>query len=272
MNRRPFIHPEVTTVRETDGPELHVFFHDHLIPHAGAGVYTVLATHELYEDGNRLDTAPPLPVSEQSFEIRPARFVLDDGSVHTRYPAAGSAGSYDNVLPHITLTRGVLPWERELSGTRARAHAPWMALLVFREGELPEDPGALGDTVSRTVAELVTPTEAGVIGPVLSAASLTTDILASKCQTIDVPAGVFRAVAPWQDEMYYLAHVRDVRRPEQRARGEEITEGRYAVVTANRFPRVAGRYAAHLVSLEGYEPHLVPTPPTGHDAVRLVSS
>ncbi|WP_171163735.1 hypothetical protein [Streptomyces sp. I05A-00742] len=260
-------------MRETDGPELHVFFHDHLTPHAGAGVYTVTATHELYDaDGTRLDTAPPLPVSEQSYEIRPAQFVLDDGSVHARYPAAGSAGSYDTVLPHVTLTRAVLPWERELSGTRApRAHAPWVALLVFRQDELPDDPAALGDTVTRTVSELVHPVEPGVIGPALPAASLLSDVRASKCQTIDVPAAVFQAVAPWQDEMYYLAHVRDVRRPVRRSDGEEITEGRYAVVTANRFPRTAGRYAAHLVSLEGYEPLLVPSPPTGHRAVRLVS-
>ncbi|MGK5629303.1 hypothetical protein, partial [Streptomyces sp. URMC 123] len=259
-------------MRETDGPELHVFFHDHLTPHAGAGVYTVLATHELYDaDGSRLDTAPPLPVSEQSYEIRAARFVLDDGSVHAHYPAAGSAGSYDTVLPHITLTRAVLPWERELSGLRARAHAPWIALLVFREGELQDDPGALGDTVTRTVAELVDPAEPGVIGPTLPASSLPQDVRAGKCATIDVPAAVFRAIAPWQDEMYYLAHVRDVQRPEQRAGEEELTEGRYAVVAANRFPRTPGRYAAHLVSLEGYEPHLVPSPPTGHETVRLVS-
>ncbi|MCX5150666.1 hypothetical protein OHB36_28545 [Streptomyces sp. NBC_00320] len=259
-------------MRETDGPELHVFFHDHLIPHAGAGVYTVVATHELYdENGDRLDTAPPLPVSEQAFEVRPARFVLDDGSVHAYYPPEGSSGSYDNVLPHITLTRAVLPWDRELTpNSRSRAHAPWIALLVFRQGELPDDPGALGENVTRTVGELRVTAGSGVIGPALRW-PLPADVEASKCRTIDVPAEVFRAVAPWQDEMYYLAHVRDVKPPESRAGEEKIAEGRYAVVTANRFPRVPGRYVAHLVSLEGYEPHLTPDPPAGHETVRLVS-
>ncbi|MEV5379397.1 hypothetical protein AB0L26_26015 [Streptomyces nondiastaticus] len=259
-------------MRETDGPELHVFFHDHFTPHATAGVYTAVATHELYDaNGDRLDTDPPLPVSPQAFEVRPARFVLDDGSVHAYYPPAGSSGTYDNVLPHITLTRAVLPWERELTpNARSRAHAPWVALLVFRQGELPGDLAALGETATRTVGELQSITEPGVIGPALPP-SLPPEVEASKCETIDVPADVFRAVAPWQDEMYYLAHVRDVKPPQHRAGGEKITEGRYAVVTANRFPRVPGRYVAHLVSLEGYEPHLVPSPPVGHETVRLVS-
>ncbi|MER6173815.1 hypothetical protein [Streptosporangium sp. NPDC001681] len=256
---------------EDNSPELHVTFNDHFTPHATAGIYTVRARQELYkENGERIDTGEQeLPESAQRFEIRPVRFVLKSASVHALYPPAGSAGRYDTVLPHITLSRAVLPWERELTGTRAREHAPWLALLVFAEGELPGDESAMGQTTRRTVADLVDPAEAGVIGPNLSGPSLTPEVLSSKCETIDVPAGVFRAVVPYQDELYYLAHVRDVNVPTLRQGGEDLVEGRYAVITANRFARVPGRYAVHLVSLEGYEPHAAPNPPTGHDAVRL---
>ncbi|MET7300421.1 hypothetical protein [Embleya sp. NPDC005575] len=255
----------------TEPPRLDVTFHDYLVPRADPGVYTVRAEHLLEEaDGTRVDTEP-LPAAEQEFEIRAARFTLHETSVHAFYPPAGSSGRYDAVLPHITLDRAILPWERPLTGARSRARAPWIALLVFREGELPDDPAATGESVLRTVTELTRPTEQGVIGPTLDPGGITPGIAGSKCTTIDVPREVFRRVAPHQEEMYYLAHVRDVVRPVQRADGEVLMEGKYAVVTANRFPRDAGRYTAHLVSLEGYEAQLAPGAPGNHHALRLVS-
>ncbi|MFF5213002.1 hypothetical protein [Streptosporangium sp. NPDC000396] len=254
-----------------DTPDLRVTFRDHYTPRVTAGVYTVQVRHELWkENGERIDQ-PALPESSQSFEVRPVRFVLDPGSVHAFYPPADSAGAYDTVLPHITLTRAVLPWERELVGTRAREHAPWLALLMFRQGELPDDEKASGESVIRTVAELITPAEGGVIGPALSGPSLTPEVLSSKCRTIDVPAEVFHAIAPYEEEMYYLAHVRDVTKATMRQDGEDLVEGRYAVITGNRFPRDPGYYAVHLVSLEGYERYVDPNPPTGHRALRLCS-
>ncbi|MYS78886.1 hypothetical protein [Embleya scabrispora] len=252
-------------------PRLDVTFHDYLVPRADPGVYTVRAEHLLEEaDGTRVDTEP-LPAAEQKFEIRAARFTLHETSVHAFYPPAGSSGRYDAVLPHITLDRAILPWERPLTGARSRARAPWVALLVFREGELPDDPAATGDTKPHTVAELIEPVETDVIGPILKPKGITPGIAASTCATIDVPREVFRRVAPHQEEMYYLAHMRDVARPVQRADGEFLMEGKYAVVTANRFPREAGRYTAHLVSLEGYEAQLAPGAPGTHRALRLVS-
>ncbi|UKY48520.1 hypothetical protein [Streptomyces inhibens] len=256
--------------RQNEPPRLDVTFHDYLVPRADPGVYTVHAEHLLKEaDGTRVDT-DPLPAAEQKFEVRAARFTLHETSVHAYYPPAGTSGRYDAVLPHITLDRAILPWERSLTGVRSRARAPWVALLVFREGELPDDPAAAGDTVLRTVAELIKPTEQDVIGP-SNLRGITSGIAASKCATIDVPREVFRRVAPYQEEMYYLAHVRDVVRPVLGAQGEVLTEGKYAVVTANRFPREAGRYTAHLVSLEGYEAQLEPGAPGTHRALRLVS-
>ncbi|WP_424641015.1 hypothetical protein [Embleya sp. AB8] len=254
-------------------PRLDVTFHDYFVPRADPGLYTVCAEH-LLEDaaGNRLDD-PPLPGAKQEFELRAARFTLHETSVHAFYPPAGSSGSYDEVLPHITLDRAILPWERPLTGIHARARAPWVALLVFREGELPDDTAATGDTVLRTVAKLIRPDEQDdVVGPKLTDGGITPGVAESKCTTIDVPWEVFRRVAPTQEEMYYLAHVRDVVRPVRRADGEVLTEGKYAVITANRFPRDEGRYVAHLVSLEGHEAQLPPDAArAAQRGVRLVS-
>lgn len=201
--------------------------------------------------------------------------MLSEASVHAYYPPRESTGAYTRTLPHITLSRSILPWERNLAGTRAEqppARPPWLALLVFGENELPDDPAASGDTVLRTVEELRNPAEAGVKGPDLPSGGVDEAEARSKCRTIDVPADLFNAVAPRDDEMYYLAHVRKVVDANKtRADGEVLEEGEYAVVNANRFPHHPGNYAVHLVSLEGFEGRLSGTLPGGTTAVRLCS-
>ncbi|EIV92474.1 hypothetical protein [Frankia sp. QA3] len=259
-----------TDVAPGTDERLQVTLVDQYTPRATAGIYTVRSRHELWKDGQRVDTAA-LPESSQTFEIRPVRFTLSPNSVHAYYPPHDCAGRYANVLPHITLNRAVLPWERELAGDRAEAHAGWLALLLFKEGELPDDPKAGGVTVERPVRDLIDSGDAAVIGPDLSGPSLTPEVLASRCQTIDVPAAVFARILPTREEMFYLQHVRDVTTATRRAGGEVLTEGMFAVITGNRFPRDTGFYACHLVSLEGFEPHVGPNPPTGHSTVRLCS-
>ncbi|MFB6440152.1 hypothetical protein ACFCVY_25830 [Streptomyces sp. NPDC056411] len=136
--------------------------------------------------------------------------------------------------------------------------APWLALMVFRAGELPDAPESLGQTTTRTVAELRSPGD-GILGPDLSDTGITPGIAASRCQSIDVPAALFTALVPREEELNYLAHVRDVStRPQRRDDGEILTKGQYAVLAANRLPRQPGTYTAHLVSLEGFNGKLNP--------------
>ncbi|MFE1409252.1 hypothetical protein ACFW6F_00245 [Streptomyces sp. NPDC058746] len=255
-------------------PTLRVNFIDHLIPRATPGRYRVKVHHTLTDAGGELDTPERLPTTEETFEIRAARFVLARPTVHALYPPPGSRSSYGRTLAHITFNRPTLPWERNQAGTRSgpEARPPWVALLVFGADELPDDPGAAGATVLRTVAELRRPAEPGVIGPDLPDGSVSDSEAAGQCSTIDVPAELFTAVAPHDDEMYYLAHVRKVAAASAaRADGEVIAPGEYAVVTANRFPRTPGDYVAHLVSFEGFEGRLSGTLPPGTTAVRLAS-
>ncbi|MBD0693569.1 hypothetical protein [Streptomyces sp. CBMA123] len=249
--------------------DLRVAFHDYRRPLATAGVYTLTAEHRLTKDGARVDT-PAIPTATQQFEIRAARFVLDPSSVHAHYPADGASGDFSRTLPHITLDRSILPWERLLKARAVPEQAPWLTLMVFRAGELPDDPEGLGQSTSRTIAELRRP-GAGILGPDLSDTGITPGIEASRCRSIDVPAELFTALVPREEELHYLAHVRDVStRPQRRDDGEILTEGQYAVLAANRFPRLPGTYTAHLVSLEGFNDRLDPGQlPTGTRAVRL---
>ncbi|MFK0044658.1 hypothetical protein ACIQU4_11205 [Streptomyces sp. NPDC090741] len=255
-------------------PALRVNFLDHLIPRATPGTYRVQVHHTLTDADGELDASDRLPTTEETFEIRAARFVLARTTVHALYPAPASRSSYGRTLPHITFNRPTLPWERNQAGTRSgpEARPPWLALLLFGAGELPDDPGATGATVLRTVDELRHPAEPGVVGPVLPDGSVSDSEAAGKCATIDVPAELFTAVAPHDDEMYYLAHVRKVAAAgAARADGEVLAPGEYGVITANRFPRTPGEYVVHLVSFEGFEGRLSGTLPPGTTAVRLAS-
>ncbi|WP_422647553.1 hypothetical protein [Actinoalloteichus caeruleus] len=252
----------------TTESDLQVTFSDHLMPQAVAGVYTIRTEQHLTQQGADITSADPLPAVEQAYEIRAVRFLLDDSSVHASYPDAGATGDFRRTLPHITLDRAILPWERQLDATRADVREPWLALLVFRAGELDEDPDGRGVTTTRTVEKLCRPDDDTVLGPDLT---VTPEVAQTRCQTIDVDAELFTRTVPRAEELRYLAHVRDVR-PLSRLRveGEVLTEGQYAVLTANRFPRAPGSYAVHLVSLEGFHDRLAPGRlPTGTRAVRL---
>ncbi|MGW1738444.1 hypothetical protein ACWCPQ_06485 [Nocardia sp. NPDC001965] len=235
--------------------DLIIDFHDNLLPRATAGRYEVAAQQVLRDSaGDAIDSDEPLPVAIHEFEIRAVQFVLSEASVHARYPAAGSAGDYRRVLPHITLDRSILPWEREPKFSRDVAYrAPWLALMVFAEAELPDDPAALGATVARPVREAVGTPHPGVYGPDIALDQLPPETPDSTCHTIDVPVSVFRALAPTEDELQYLAHVRAVRRRGALSDGEELTEGNFGVLTANRLPTLPGSHAVHLVSLEGHD-------------------
>ncbi|MFD7828590.1 hypothetical protein [Kitasatospora sp. NPDC059803] len=248
-------------------PELDITFYDHLLPAITAGTYRADVRHVLKDAHGDIDAPDKLPATSEEFEVRAVQFVLDPSSVHAVFPAPGASGDYALVLPHITLNRSILPWEREPKWSRVEARAPWLALMVFREGELPEDPDAMGLAASRTVAQLCRPAESGVLGPAISGLPAETE--ASTCRTIDVPVPLFRRLIPTEGELSYLAHVRRVEQAKRRFEGEVLTEGDYAVLTANRFPRTGGAYTVHLVSLEGHDKPLAGTIPGDKTHLRL---
>ncbi|MBU3066999.1 hypothetical protein KO481_36450 [Nocardia sp. NEAU-G5] len=258
-------------------PKLDIEFHDHLLPRVTAGRYQVDIRQVLKDDAGEIDREDKLPTLAHEFEIRAVQFVLDPGSVQAVYPARGAADDFSSALPHITLDRAILPWEREPKFSRVEARPPWLALLVFAEGELPDDPSALGETVPRKVKDIVGNLETGMIGssapgvagPRIALAQLPPETPDSNCQTIDVPVETLRGVLPREAELYYLAHARYVSAAAQRANGEILTEGEFGVLTANRFPHDTGSYAVHLVSLEGHDRWLKDTVDSPATAVRL---
>ncbi|MEZ0095065.1 hypothetical protein [Streptacidiphilus sp. EB129] len=247
-------------------------FFDHRIPALYAGKYTITTQQSITDL-----PGSSLPTRAQRFDVRGPRFAIAGTDIHACYPLPGSVGLYSQVLPHITLETPGVPWLRPLDGQEP--DVPWLALLVFREGELPGDPLAIGQADVCTVRELLAGRLDGGqplpgLRPDIDPAHLFTDETEMVCRSILVPKDLFTAVAPLPAEMAMLAHVREGGPPDA-TRGAAPTpdeEELKAVVVANRFPDVAGGlHVAHLVSLDGHETLLRPDAPAPEDDVRLVS-
>ncbi|MFI9202835.1 hypothetical protein [Streptomyces sp. NPDC053048] len=250
-------------------PRFSIHFHDDHVAPAPAGLYQLTLEHQVSGGKVGNDSLPPV---QQQFEIRAPQFALDGTFVHAVHPAPAAVGAFDRVLPHITLNRLILPWERTLDPEQTGL--PWLALLLFAEEELPDDPKAQGHVRSRTVRELLGTTDSDVLIPRIDLDDVPPELLDSTCTTVDVPADVFAALVPRRADLPFLCHVRKVRtwQPPSAglASGEALEIGDYSVVVANRFPRTAGRYAAHLVSLEGFAGHVDGQKPA-QSVVRVVS-
>ncbi|WP_157851679.1 hypothetical protein [Streptomyces monomycini] len=231
----------------TAAPAGSLTFHGDLIPAVPAGHYRLTAEHTA--EHTALGGRQPLPKAEQFFEVRAPRFALDPSFVHAQYPPPGTAGAFHTTLAHLSLTRTALPWERVLPKQDPKQdRAPWLALLLFTENELPGDPQAHGLVETMTVGRFLdqvppAQSQSERVGP---------EDRDSLCATVRVPQALYKAVAPAVAELRYLAHVREgtVDTPGQRP-GPPGKDG-YAVIVTNRFPYEAKtqRYVAHLVSQE----------------------
>jgi len=236
-------------------------FHQWCEPPLDPGDYTLDVTQnveELTKDGTFHDTF--------SFSVAGPRFALSPSDVYSVYPPKGQSGDFANTLPHLVFTRRTLPWERSLApGPRTLDpvidRRPWMALVVlstqdFKTSNLPS--GDFPEIVSRPLKELINPDKA--VGPQLMLAvyEKETDL----CNTIDLPWDLFTSVAPSENDLGYLAHVREVNTGNKETFSLQA-DGWFSVVVANRFPQPEDAKAdgpvenrAYLVSLEGMEKYL----------------
>lgn len=263
-----------------------IHFYDSYVPSLTVGNYKIDIHQEVQKDGHSIshfgeNGVDQFPMVTQPFAIHGPRFTFDPSFVHATHPPSGATGQFDNELAHVSLNRIILPWEVMLQ--EGGEGVPWLALLVFAENELPNDPHAQGlvDT-TYTVEQLLSLDDKTIRGPKIAPDSVIDDVKKGTCRTIDVPAKVFAGVVPRYDELPYLAHVRNVTDTpttlaKARMQLDEMTDlGQFSVIVANRFPRTTGNYAAHLVSLEGFVDCLTPAGgpqvlPDTATTVRLVS-
>jgi hypothetical protein len=182
---------------------------------------------------------------QRYFDVEGPRFSLDPGLVAGVFPPQGAHGPFADSLPQIVLNRRTLPWERPIGKAPidplgSGGAMPWLALLLFSEGEYT--------LASQQPLETVVPK--GSISPMPSGV---------RCDALQVRRSLLTAVMPAQSELELLAHVRQVN-IEDRELNTSRGDGWFSVVVGDRLPEPGAKQRAFLVSLEG-RADLVPAKP-----------
>ncbi len=250
-------------------------FIDQRRPGLTAGVYTVQVSHTVQStDGetvpaNSADTT--FTSTQRRFAVRGDRFSLDPAEIAVVFPPRDNQGEYHNTLPHVVCSRRTLPWERTADlAAPFDTSPPWLALLLFDEGEAPKpNNGTVNDLLTRS-ANVRSYADAFAFALEYDEQS------ADPCVTIDVPAALFTELAPTVADLAWLTHVRWVGGPGDTYDAVGSATQEQAVIAGNRLPQRNARSTVHLVSLEGMAPLLradspSPGPAIGTGAVRLVS-
>lgn len=222
-----------------------VRFFDNDVPPISGGDFVITVTQTASA------IAPVIPPAQQPITFSAPQVTLDEAEVVQCSPPPSATGPFGDVLACVLLAEPSLPWERSMPAE----NCPWLALLVFADGELSGgDPATHAVTV--TAAEFLAIKDA-----VVPKITLGADVAPTQaCSYIRVPTSVFQAVTPRVSELPWLAHVRQ-------SVPDSGSATELAVVMANRFPALpaadAGAPAtavAHLVSVEGLTPWLTDNP------------
>lgn len=212
--------------------------HDKVVPDLAAGDYRVSATLDITEGSETL----PRPAEQHThLRLMAPRFALAPDEVVESYPPPAAAGPFGLNLPHVTLGRRTLPWERKMQASHALGQYPWMALLIVAEDEGKILTGPIKSLLPAAVVTRLQNREAIVDDPPISVLELNS-------------AAIMRALLPTRDETALLAHVRQVNMADTALAGAD-DDGWFAIITANRLPPPAADqtdkpYLACLVSLE----------------------
>ena len=228
-----------------------MYLYDAVTPPLQDGSYRLTAQTNVTFSG---DANPQdLPEKDAYFNIEGPRLRIAPNEVGGVFPPRNGHGSFSDSVPHIALYRRTLPWERKLDSqglipTPKRANgdsppnptpgslgflaAPWMALLVFEEGEytiyqnLPLD-------------QVVPPDAFRRLG---SPANIT-------CDAVEASPFLVASIMPSYDELSLLAHARQVN-VNDRELSAGSSDGWFSVVMSNRLPTPNAKCRACLVSLE----------------------
>jgi hypothetical protein len=222
-------------------PKGHMYLFDSATPPLDDGSYRLTASTEVSFSGAQQGFS-----QQNYFDVVGPRFSVPQAMVASSFPPSNGHGAFQDSLPHITLSRRTLPWERPLdpdglipapSSSPGDPPAPpgpvpWVALLVFEEGEY---------TLLRSIPlEQAVPTD--VFARLGSPANVT-------CDAVEADQDLVESILPSVQELQLLAHVRWVN-VEDRELNTAGGDGYFSVVVANRLPAANAQCRAVLVSLE----------------------
>jgi hypothetical protein len=233
----------------------HMYLFDSVTPPLEDGSYRLTAQTQVSYPGSSQDFS-----QQRYFDVVGPRFTVPQAMVAATFPPANAHGSFEAGLPHIVLSRRTLPWERELDpghlipapavaaaepeivvGVPARL--PWVALLLFEEGEY---------TLLRGIP-LAQAVPADVFARLGAPAGVT-------CDAVQASRGLIESILPSVEELELLCHVRWVN-VDDRELNAAGGDGYYAVVVASRLPSPGAQCRAILVSLEERSDLVQASPP-----------
>jgi hypothetical protein len=245
--------------------ERDVVFIQYDIPPLKAGEYTVT----LEQDVN-LNTGAPYTVTRR-FAVTGERFSLNADDVNSVFPPNLANGEFAGVFPHVVFNRRTLPWER--TSVISEQSAPWLAVLLFNADEVPPVQ-ALTAKALVPVGTTITVEGSSITGT----GTMPANYFASPgmnnldygetpddpANMIDIPAALFNAIVPSEQDLLYLAHIRDTETIDK-TDNKVLDQSQYAVVLGNRIPKDAGATSyAFLVSLENFDNYLPNSDGTGN--------
>ncbi|MFY0570233.1 hypothetical protein ACN28E_41310 [Archangium lansingense] len=210
-------------------------------PPLESGVYDVTVSQTVKVDGQ----SRAVPPRTLTFAVLGERFgPLAPEDIAAVFPPDGSVGEHSNVLPHISLRRSTLPWER-LPGS-SDENLSWLALLLFRDSDFAGQPerSKLLKVQSVTLGQLESPPAGAGRFPSfdLDPGQSTEDLVT----VIDVRKDLLAPLLPTAAELALLAHAR-----QRKTAGGEPEGDAQSTVLCNRLPEVGADSTVHLVSLEG---------------------
>jgi hypothetical protein len=215
-----------------------------------------------------LDPATHTLDEDKYFDVVGPRFTLAATEVAGVFPPRNGHGPFQDGLAQVALNRRTLPWERAVDQNASDAippipapsdglglafgyPTPWMALLLFEEGEYTLYPGI--------------PLENVVPKSVFASLGSPANIL---CDAVEADLSLVKQIVPSKEELALLTHVRWVN-IDDRELNVEGSDGWFAVVTTNRLPTPGAKCRACLVSLEERRDLVTRDSPATEDPVNL---
>jgi len=227
--------------------------YERIAPDLPAGDWRIQARQRL-QDADTDATVGSVKTSNVHFRVNSPRFALPSGQVLSTFPPANAVGSFGSRLPQVVIKRRTLPWERLVDDDQLTT--PWMALVIFAEGEAEFKPGEAAadcftDGVDLPAGDDLDDPEVGI----------------GNC--LEIRKSMVDKIFPTQEEVAILAHAREVDLNDtELAMGDD--DGFLSVVVGNRLP-VPGvgpdgeetpvTYLACLINLEGQFDELLETSP-----------
>lgn len=178
---------------------------------------------------------------ELAFAVTGERFsYLTQQDVGAVFPPPGSLGDHFNVLPHITLNRSTLPWERSPDG--ANFELPWLVLLLLRDSDFANQadkpqPQVIALQQLRDRSSYPAKFPDFELEPGQHESDLVT--------VIDIKKSLLQQILPSKSDLAYLVHVRQPKDADDKPVGSEL-----ATAICNRLPQMGGISTAYLVSVE----------------------